>query len=54
MFISLSGNNKTNTMKTEKEIIISELETLIYLAELSERTLDEKKLQRVLNYIKNN
>jgi hypothetical protein len=54
MFISLSGNNKTNTMKTEKEIIINELETLIYLAELSERTLDEKKLKRVLTYIKNN
>jgi hypothetical protein len=41
-------------MKTEKEIVISELETLIYLAELSERTLNEKKLKRILTYIKNN
>lgn len=41
-------------MKTEKEIIISDLEILIYLAELSERTLDEKKLKKILTYIKNN
>ncbi len=46
--------NKLKDMKTEKEIIINELETLIYLAELSERILDQKKLQRVLTYIKNN
>jgi hypothetical protein len=38
----------------EKEIIINELEELIYLAELSERTLDEKKLKKILTYIKNN
>ena len=54
MFISLSGNNKTNTMKTEKEIIINEVEELIYLALLSDRTLDSNRLQKVLTYIKNN
>ena len=41
-------------MRTEKEIVISDLEILIYLAELSERTLDEKKLKKILTYIKNN
>jgi hypothetical protein len=41
-------------MKTEKEIVISDLEILIYLAELSDRTLDEKKLKKILTYIKNN
>ncbi len=41
-------------MKTEKEIIINELETLIYLAEISERTLAANALKRVLTYIKNN
>jgi hypothetical protein len=41
-------------MKTEKEIIINELEELIYLAELSERTLEKKRLKKILTYIKNN
>ena len=39
---------------TKKEIIINELEELIYLAELSERTLEEKRLKKILTYIKNN
>lgn len=39
---------------TEKETIIKELEELICLAYLADRTFDKKKLEKVLEYVKNN